>query len=161
MDPIEEINIQEVGTPSWMYTPPSVPDSYVPVTINLGFPVVDLPGCVEYHQDNKKDYSKTPLDRDLVNDDEDGMTILCPHGQYPSYNTINYEPEQLTPVFATPPPKINNRKEEEEKKEEEESSAEPLGIPYSRAFFSWPTLTRNLRRARLCSQTRRKKYSES
>ena len=68
MDPIEEINIQEVGTPSWMYTTPAVPDSYVPVTINLGFPVVDLPGCVEYHQDNKKDYSKTPLDRDLVND---------------------------------------------------------------------------------------------
>ena len=55
MDPIEEINIQEVGTPSWMYTTPSVPDNYVPVTINLGFPVVDLPGCVEYHQDNKKD----------------------------------------------------------------------------------------------------------
>lgn len=131
MDPIEEINIQEVGTPSWMYTTPSVPDNYVPVTINLGFPVVDLPGCVEYHQDNKKDYSKTPLDRDLVNDDEDGMTILCPHGQYPSYNTINYEPEQLTPVIPTPPPKVNNRKEEREKKEkkEEESSAEPLGIP--------------------------------
>ena len=58
MDPIEEINIREVGTPSWMYTTPSVPDNYVPVTINLGFPVVDLPGCVEYHQDNKKDYLK-------------------------------------------------------------------------------------------------------
>ena len=44
MDPIEEIeiNVGIVETPSWMYTPPAVPNTYVPVTIQLGFPIVNL-----------------------------------------------------------------------------------------------------------------------
>ena len=138
MDQIEDLNIQQVNIPqldgrSWMYYVPSVPDMHPPVTIQLGFPIVDMPGCVEAHQDNKKDASNLPLDRDLVNDDEDGVTILCPHGQYPSYNAVNYEPEQLVPVAPTLTPKIDTRerKERNEKKDkkEEESTADPLAIP--------------------------------
>ena len=55
MEPIEEIeiNVRSVETPSWMYTPPAVPNTYVPVTIQLGFPIVNMPGCVEAHPDNK------------------------------------------------------------------------------------------------------------
>ena len=131
MDPIQEINVRQVDTPSWMYTTPAVPDNYVPVTIQLGFPIVDMPGWVEAHPDNKTRIGPNglPLDRNLVNDDEAGVKILCPHGQYPSYNTIDYEPEQIIPIVPTSAPKINNRKEEKEKKKEEESSAEPLNIP--------------------------------
>ena len=109
MDPIQEINevsIQQVR--SWMYTPPAVPNTYVPVTIQLGFPIVDMPGCVEAHPDNKMQIGPNglPLDRNLVNDDEAGVKILCPNGQYPSYDALNYEPEQIIPTVAAPPPPV-------------------------------------------------------
>ena len=110
MDPIQEIddiNIQQVQ--SWMYTPPAVPNTYVPVTIQLGFPIVNMPGCVEAHPDNKMRIGPNalPLDRNLVNDDENGVKILCPNGQYPSYDALNYEPEQVIPTVAAPPPPVS------------------------------------------------------
>ena len=112
MEPIQEINevsIRIVNTPSWMYTPPSVPNTYVPVTINLGFPIVNMPGCVEAHPDNKTQIGPNglPLDRNLVNDDEAGVKILCPDGQFPSYDPINFEPEQVIPTVAAPPPPVS------------------------------------------------------
>ena len=112
MEPIQEINevsIRIVNTPSWMYTPPAVPDAYVPVTIRLGFPIVNMPGCVEAHPDNKTQIGPNglPLDRNLVNDDEAGVKILCPDGQFPSYDPLNYEPEQVIPTVAAPPPPVS------------------------------------------------------
>ena len=109
MDPIEEIaeiSIQQV--PSWMYTAPAVPNTYVPVTLQLGYPIVDMPGCVEAHPDNKTQIGPNglPLDRNLVNDDEAGVKILCPNGQFPSYEPINFEPEQVIPTVAAPSPPI-------------------------------------------------------
>ena len=92
-----------------MYTPPAVPDAYVPVTIRLGFPIVNMPGCVEAHPDNKTQIGPNglPLDRNLVNDDEAGVKILCPDGQFPSYDPINFEPEQVIPTVAAPPPPVS------------------------------------------------------
>ena len=112
MDPIQEIsevNVREVETPSWMYTPPAVPNTYVPVTIKLGFPIVNMPGCVEAHPDNKTQIGPNglPLDRNLVNDDEAGVKILCPDGGFPSYNPINFEPEQVIPTVAAAPPPVS------------------------------------------------------
>ena len=111
MDPIQEIsevNIRVEETPSWVTTPPAVPDTYVPVTIRLGFPIVNMPGCVEAHPDNKTQIGPNglPLDRNLVNDDEAGVKILCPDGQFPSYNPINFEPEQVIPTVAASPPPV-------------------------------------------------------
>ena len=112
MEPIQEINevsIRIVNTPSWMYTPPAVPNTQVPVTIKLGFPIVNMPGCVEAHPDNKIQIGPNglPLDRNLVNDDEAGVKILCPDGQFPSYEPLNYEPEQVIPTVAAPPPPVS------------------------------------------------------
>ena len=112
MEPIPEINevsIRIVNTPSWMYTPPAVPNTQVPVTIKLGFPIVNMPGCVEAHPDNKTQIGPNglPLDRNLVNDDEAGVKILCPDGQFPSYDPINFEPEQVIPTVAAPPPPVS------------------------------------------------------
>ena len=112
MDPIQEIsevNVRVEDTPSWVTTPPAVPNTYVPVTINLGFPIVNMPGCVEAHPDNKTQIGPNglPLDRNLVNDDEAGVKILCPDGQFPSYNPINFEPEQVIPTVAAPPPPVS------------------------------------------------------
>ena len=110
MEPIGEINIQSISIPqarSWMYQIPAVPNNDPPVTLQLGFPIVELPGCVEAHPDNKIGASYLPLDRDLVNDDPNGVTILCPNGEYPSYDAINYEPDQLTITRETAPPPVS------------------------------------------------------
>ena len=111
MDPIQKINIpnitiNQIGSRSWMYQIPSVPNNDPPVTIQLGFPIVELPGCVEAHPDNKIGASYLPLDRDLVNDDPNGVKILCPNGEYPSYDAINFEPEQVIPTVPAPPPPV-------------------------------------------------------
>ena len=109
MEPIEQIpniSIQQIGVRTWLYRIPSVPNNHPPVTLQLGFPIVELPGCVETHQDNKIGANKLPLDRDLVNDDPNGVTILCPNGEYPSYNAMNFEGVQSIPTTSTPPPPV-------------------------------------------------------
>ena len=111
MDPIDEINIQQITIPqldgrSWMYQVPAVPNYDPPVTIQLGFPIVELPGCVEAHPDNRIGANNLPLDRNLVNDDPDGVKVLCPNGEYPSYDALNYEPEQIIPTTPAPPPPV-------------------------------------------------------
>ena len=111
MDPIQKINIpnitiNQIGSRSWMYQIPSVPNNDPPVTIQLGFPIVELPGCVEAHPDNKIGASYLPLDRNLVDDDPNGVQILCPNGEYPSYDAINFEPEQVIPTVSAPPPPV-------------------------------------------------------
>ena len=110
MEPIGEINIRSISIPQlrgWMYQIPSVPNNDPPVTLQLGFPIVELPGCVEAHPDNKIAGNRLPLDRNLVNDDPNGVTILCPNGEYPSYDAINYEPDQLIITRETAPPPVS------------------------------------------------------
>ena len=58
------------------------------------------------HKDNKDHVTRMPFDHDLVNQDEDGVTTLCPHGEYPSYEAMEYTPEQLIIQRETPPPEI-------------------------------------------------------
>ena len=109
MEPIEQIpniSIQQIGGRTWLYQIPVIPNNHPPVTLQLGFPIVELPGCVEAHQDNKINSSNLPLDRDLVNDDPNGVTILCPNGEYPSYEAMNFEPEQVVPTAPAPPPPV-------------------------------------------------------
>jgi hypothetical protein len=65
-----------------------------------------MPGCVKMHQDNKDHVTRMPFDHDLVNQDEDGVTTLCPHGEYPSYDAMDYQPEQLIITRETPPPPV-------------------------------------------------------
>ena len=104
---IPNIQVQNVGVhyvPSWQIRQPYVPN-FNPVTNYLGFPIVDMPGCVEMHKDNRGG-----IDRDLVNQDPKGTTTLCPNGHYPTYSAMDYEPEQMTiireqkaPPIAPPP----------------------------------------------------------
>ena len=37
----------------WLNGIPYVPNNDPPVTLQLGFPIVDMPGCVTMHKDNK------------------------------------------------------------------------------------------------------------
>ena len=66
-----------------IYPTPQAP----PVSLNIGAPIIDLPGCVEFNRANKKS-------KNLVDDDENGNVVLC-DGSMPSFNPIDFEPEQI------------------------------------------------------------------
>ena len=111
MEPIEEIGIPNVTIPQivqrdWLIGVPFIPNNDPPVTLQLGFPIVEMPGCVTMHKDNKNHVTKMPFDKDLVNQDPKGSTTLCPHGEYPSYDAMDYQPEQLIITRETPPPPV-------------------------------------------------------
>ena len=111
MEPIQEIGIPNVTIPQvkqsdWIYGIPFIPNNDPPVTLQIGFPIVDMPGCVKMHKDNQDHVTRLPFDKDLVNQDEKGSTTLCPHGEYPSYDAMDYQPEQLLITRETPPPEV-------------------------------------------------------
>ena len=115
MDPISNVpliqirNIDKPYIPYWTIQQPYVPNFY-PVTNHMGFPIVDIPGCVTMHNDDKYHKSGLPVDKSLVENDPGKAMTLCPSGEYPTYDAMNYEPEQLTiireqeaPPIASPP----------------------------------------------------------
>ena len=112
MEPIQKIDIPNVVIPQfgtnevWLNGVPFVPSNHPSVTTQIGFPIVEMPGCVKMHQDNKDHVTKMPFDHDLVNQDEKGSTTLCPHGEYPSYDAMDYQPENLIITRETPPPPV-------------------------------------------------------
>ena len=74
MEPINQIGIPNVTIPQiisrdWMYGIPFIPNNDPPVTLQIGFPIVDMPGCVEMHKDNINHTTRLPFDKDLVNQD--------------------------------------------------------------------------------------------
>ena len=112
MSEIKQINVPNIVIPKfgtnevWLNGVPLVPSNHPSVTTQIGFPIVEIPGCVKMHQDNKDHVSKLPFDKDLVNQDEDGVTTLCPHGEYPTYDAMDYTPEQLIIQRETPAPPV-------------------------------------------------------
>ena len=112
MSPINEIKVPNITIPNvvsnqeWLKSIPNIPSNHPPVTTNIGFPIVEIPGCVKMHKDNEDKISRLPFDKDLVNQDPKGSTTLCPHGEYPSYEAMEYTPEQLLITQETPPPPV-------------------------------------------------------
>ena len=112
MSEIKQINVPNIVIPKfgtnevWLNGVPFVPNNDPPVTLQLGFPIVEIPGCVKMHKDNQDKVTRLPFDKDLVNQDEKGSTTLCPHGEYPTYDAMDYTPEQLIIQRETPPPEI-------------------------------------------------------
>ena len=82
---IREINIRDI--PSWLKEPPEAIPPSVPVTQEVGVPVVNIPGCVEAHESNSKS-NKIGID------DENGLVTYCDAG-VPSFNPIDYKPDEL------------------------------------------------------------------
>ena len=113
MSEINEINIPNIVIPKfgtndvWLNGVPFIPNNDPPVTTQIGFPIVEMPGCVKMHRDNQDHVTRMPFDHDLVNQDEKGSTTLCPHGEYPSYDAMEYTPEQLIIQRETPPPPVS------------------------------------------------------
>jgi len=121
---IGEIEIPEIVTATEYYT--SVPLA-PPVVVNIGVPIVDVPGCVEAHESNSK--SKT-----VITDDENGLVTYCDAG-VPSFNPISFEPERLVPTTTAGVPKTDSP----EKPETPEVKPPETKQPASTAKVDCPT----------------------
>ena len=82
-----------------MRYPQSIPP-VVPVTQNIGTPIVDMPGCVEAHPDGGPQ---------LAQDDPRGARTYC-DGSVPSFNPIEYSPEEM---LITKPSQADTRQPEQ------------------------------------------------
>ena len=91
--------INQIGVPNiysfyvpHYYAPTVVAPGHPSVLQFMGRPVIDMPGCVKAHKEENR---KTKLLPELADDDPKDIMTLCPDGFYPSYDAMNYEPEQL------------------------------------------------------------------
>ena len=98
------INIPDIGVRSirivqipdvhsWTQVAPLNIPHAPPVTLEIGLPIINIPGCVEAHEQNNK--SST-----IFKDDSNGVKVFCDAG-VPSYDPIDYNPEQL--IYTTIP----------------------------------------------------------
>ena len=98
------INIPDIGVRSirivqipdvhsWTQVAPLNIPPAPPVTLEIGLPIINIPGCVEAHEQNNKSFT-------IFQDDSNGIKVFCDAG-LPSYNPINYNPEQL--IYTTLP----------------------------------------------------------
>ena len=94
---VRKINVPDVNI--WMVEPPQAIPPTVPVTVNIGKPIVNMPGCVKVHKENTgRDPSKNKM---LVNDDPKGNTTLCDAGM-PYYQPVDYQSQGLTWTTVVP-----------------------------------------------------------
>ena len=94
-------DLRDVDIPDariWMDEPPSSVPHDVPVVVNIGKPIVDMPGCVTVHKENVKQRSKNKM---LVDDDPKGNTTLCDSGM-PSFQPVDYQSQGLTWTTVVP-----------------------------------------------------------
>ena len=96
---VRDVNVFRIEVPQIYSLPPRV--QTVPFILNIGSPVVDLPGCVKFHPDSA-DNRETP---NLKEDDSNGTRVLC-DGDYPTYDAMDYTPEDLNIYVETPPPAV-------------------------------------------------------
>ena len=84
MEKIPKINTPVIEV--WKVEPPQSLNIPAPVvTVPLGFPIIDMPGCVVTRKSNRENSA-------LVNNDPDGNVVLC-QAEYPSYDAMDYTPE--------------------------------------------------------------------
>tara|TARA_B100000963_G_scaffold323769_1_gene308818 strand:- start:1018 stop:1767 length:750 start_codon:yes stop_codon:yes gene_type:complete len=96
---VEQFGIPNVWIREGLIIHPSIP--YVPVTVDIGKPIVDIPGCVEVHPENK--YPDGTKNKQLAKDDD--TTTYC-DANTPSFDAMDYTPEQLIITKETPPPPV-------------------------------------------------------
>lgn len=125
---IRELNIPQINSVfNTTSSSPSLPPE-PPVVVDIGLPIVDIPGCVEAHeQDDGKN-------QNLVDDDPKGTVTFC-DGGIPNFNPIQYEPDQ---ILKTPTPKVDTRQPKQPKAPEVKSPETPK-TPAATADIECPT----------------------
>ena len=81
---VPDISVSVIPEPN--FSIPTAP----PVTVNIGVPIVDMPGCVEAHEQNS-DTEKSGI---LSEDDPKGVKTYCDSG-VPSFSPIDYNKSKL------------------------------------------------------------------
>lgn len=116
MSEINEISINNlniVPINSYIHTPIQSLPNTPPVTLQIGNPIIEMPGCVKFNPANLNSQK-------LIEEDERGNRVLC-DGSAPYFEPINYEPENLiyvqdavapnvqpAPDVDTPEPNLDN-----------------------------------------------------
>lgn len=91
VEQIEQVGTSQIPLVKSIFSgPPLAIPQQPPITVTLGTPIVDVPGCVEYNPNNSKN-------------DPNGNIVLC-DGQYPSFKPIDYSPKDM--VLSGPPEPI-------------------------------------------------------
>ena len=113
---IRDVNIVTINRP-WMRTPPQAIPWTPPVTVNIGVPIVQMPGCAKMHKENASNPSNKSSS--LVNDDPDQNVVLCDGGM-PYYEPPDYRANELTweTVYGEPEEQVSGV-----------DTGEPLGPP--------------------------------
>ena len=123
---IREIEIPQVNTSVSNYT--GIPLG-PPVVVNLGAPIVDIPGCVEAHKTNNSKNNQ------IRTDDENGLVTYCDSG-YPSFNPISYEPNQM---ILTGSPAVNTGESPDKPAPPQATPTTPKPPPTPTAVIECPT----------------------
>ena len=140
---IEDISIQEIPEASIDTTIISIPETLVPA--NIGFPVIQMPGCVR---------ARNLKNKNLVTNDERGNFYVC-DGNMPTLEsmavdwggTTTVEPEQQeeikqeTPKIVPPVlPKKSKRNKRKEVEEKDSKNDEQGETDVGQQDFKTPTI---------------------
>jgi len=96
-------------TPDYLLEPPQALQVQPPITTQIGVPIVDIPGCVEAHEVDENNM--------LEGDDPKGVETYC-DGQVPSFNPIDYSPDDMQFTGGTEVPPVRPPKSPEVKSPE-------------------------------------------
>ena len=134
MSKIREIKIREIDVPeipNWAIAIPESIPVFSPITQQIitgqiGFPVMDVPGCVEARETANND--------NLVIDAENTNLLVCDPGQQPSFNAMDYNPDSTPPIAKSVmlPPPLDQPKSESKSTNNNnisDSAIDPTGGP--------------------------------
>ena len=118
---VRDIGIDYIADRTWMATPPSMNVPDIPVTQQVGVPIVNMPGCVKVHKENAR--NPTNKNKMLVNDDPKQNVVLCDAGM-PYYEPPDYDYRELSWMTVNP-----NEEEVEEGVDTGEPPAPDIDTP--------------------------------
>ena len=96
---IQPIKVRRLDLPdvkTEFLPPPIVSTLSSPVTVEIGLPIIDMPGCVEARDVTNETTTS------IFGDDPNGVVTLCGAG-VPSFDPLNYEPNRM---ILTGPPEV-------------------------------------------------------
>ena len=123
MPEIPEIGVGRVYVPeipTWRGIPPQSIPQEPPITLMLGFPVAEIPGCVETR-------NTQPGNEKAYDNDARGNFVVC-DGTMPSYDALDFTPGTLT-YGSAKPPAIEAPKEKPAASKQPAQSPSPAGSP--------------------------------
>jgi hypothetical protein len=125
---IADIQVNTISTYDFNNTSTSIPLA-PPVVVNIGVPVVNIPGCVEATETN------SAKNNQLREDDPNGLVTYCDSG-VPNFNPLSFEPNQ---IIRTGPPKVDNRTPDKPTPPEIKTNTPPPPLPTANVECPTPT----------------------